>query len=50
MIAEDYDDTKNLTRFIRFLPFFGCSNQTSITSVISKIFWFCKRYFEADAV
>jgi len=47
MIADYYDDTKNLKLFIQF---FHCSNQTSITSVRNKIFWYCKKYFEADAV
>jgi len=50
MIAEDYDDTKNLKFFIRFFHFFHCSNQTSITSVRNKIFSFCKMYFEADVL
>jgi len=51
MIVEDHDDTENLKLFIRFFHFFDCSNQTSITSVImSNIFSFCKKYFEADAV
>jgi len=50
MIAEDYDDMKNSKVFIRFFHFFVCSNQMSITSVRNKIFCFCKKYFEADAV
>jgi len=29
MIAEDYDDTKNLKLFIQFFHYFDCSNQTS---------------------
>jgi len=39
MIAEDYDDTKNLKLFIRFFHFFYCSNQTNIISVRNKISW-----------
>jgi len=50
MIAEDYDDTKNLKLFIRYFHYFDCSNQTSITLVRNKIFWLRKKYFEADAV
>jgi len=50
MIAEDYDYTKKLKLFIRFFHLFDCSNQMSTTSVRYKIFWFCKKYFEADAV
>jgi len=50
MISEDYDDTRNLKLFIQFFHFFDCSNQTTITSVRNKIFSFCKKYFEADAV
>jgi len=38
MIAEDYDDTKNLKFFYSFSSLFDCSNQTSITSVTNKIF------------
>jgi len=41
MIAEYYDDTKNLQLFIYS---FDCYIQTSITSVRNKIFWLCKRY------
>jgi len=33
MIADYYDDTKNLKLFIQFFHFFDCSNQTGITSV-----------------
>jgi len=50
MIAEDYDGTINLKLFIRIVHFIDCSNQTSITSDSNKILWFCKRYFEADAM
>jgi len=50
MIANYYDDTKNVKLFIQFFHFFHCSNQTSITSVTDKIFRYCKKYFEADAV
>ena len=50
MTAEDYDDTKTLKLFIRFILLFDCSYQTSITSVSNKIFLFCKKYFSADAV
>jgi len=37
MIAEDYDDTKNIKLFISFFHFFDCSNQMCITSVGNKI-------------
>jgi len=37
MIADLYDDTKNLKLFIQFFHFFDCSNKTSITS---------ERYFD----
>jgi len=37
MIAEDYNETKNLKLFIRFFHVVDCSNQTSITSVRNKI-------------
>src|SRR6218665_2333549 len=50
MIAKDYYDTKNCKLFNQFLHFLKCSNQTSITSVRSKIFSFCKKYFEANPV
>jgi len=50
MIEDYYGDTKNLKLFIRFFHFFDCSNQSGITSVRNKIFSFCKKYFEADAV
>jgi len=50
MIAKDYDDMKTLKLYIQFFHCFDYSNQTSITSVRNKIFWFCKKYFEADAV
>ena len=50
MIADYYDDTKNLEFFIHFFHFFDCSNQMSITSVRNKISLFCKTYFEADVV
>jgi len=33
MIVEDYEDTKNLKLFIKYVHFFDCSNQMSITSV-----------------
>ena len=45
MIADYYDDTKNVKLFIRFFHFIDCSNQVSITSVRNKIFWYCKKYF-----
>jgi len=38
MIADYYDDKKNLKLFIQIFNFFDCSNQTSITSVRNKIF------------
>jgi len=42
--------TRTILNFLfKFFHFFDCSNQTSITLVRNKIFWFCKRYFEADA-
>jgi len=50
MIADYYDDTKNVKLFIRFFHFFDCSIQMSITSVRNKTFSYCKKYFEADAV
>jgi len=42
MIAENYDDTKNLKLFIRFFHFLDCSDQMSITSV--------KKHLEEEAV
>ena len=50
MIAVDYDDTKNHKFFNRFCHFFDCFKQMSITSVRSKIYSFCEKYFEVDAV
>jgi len=50
MIADCYDDKKNLKTFIPFFHFFDCSNQTNITLVRGKIFSFCKKHFEADAM
>jgi len=38
MIAEDYDDTKILTVFIRVFHFFDCFHQISITSDRNIIF------------
>jgi len=50
MITDYYDDMKIIKLFILFFLFFECSNQKSITSVRNKIFWSCKKYFEANAV
>jgi len=50
MIAVDYDDTNILNILFDFFTFLIVLNQTSITSVRNEIFWFCKKYFEADAV
>ena len=50
MIAVDYDDTNILNILFDYFHFFDCSKQTSISSVRNAIFWFCKKYFEADAV
>jgi len=50
MIADYYDDMKNLNFLFVFIHFIDCSNQMSITSVSNKIFWYCKKYFETDAV
>jgi len=50
MIANYYDDTKNVKLFIRFFHVFDCSNQMSITSVRNQIFWYCKKYFEAKCI
>ena len=44
VIAENYDDTKNLKLFNRFFHLFDCSNQTRITSVIET------RYFDSEKV
>ena len=48
MIADYYDDTKNVKIFIGFFKIFDCSNQMSI--VRNMIFWYCKKYFETNAV
>jgi len=45
MIADYYDDTKNVKLFIHIFHFFDCSNLMSITSVRNKIFWYYKKYF-----
>jgi len=50
MIADCYDIMKNLKLFISIFHFFDSSNKTSITSDRNKIIWYCKKYFEADAV
>jgi len=50
MIAVDYDDTNILNILFDYFHCFDCSKQTSISSVRNAIFWFCKKYFEADAV
>jgi len=43
--------TRKILNFLfNSLHFFDCSNQTSITAVRNKIFWFWKNYFESDAV
>jgi len=50
MITDCYVDTNSLKHFIPFFNGFDCPNLTSITSIRNKIFWYCKKYFEADAV
>jgi len=42
--------TQKALHFLFIFSIFDRSNQTSITSVTNKIFWYCKNYFEADAV
>ena len=50
MIAEDYDNTKNLNLFIRYFPFSECSNQSEYNLSQKQDILNCKKYFEADAV
>jgi len=43
--------TQKILNFLfDFVTFFDCSYDTSVTSVRNKISWYCKNYFEADAV
>jgi len=37
MIAENYDDTKDLKRFILFSRFFDCSNQMRYFDIVKSI-------------
>jgi len=48
MAAKCFDDARNF--LFDFLNSYDWNNQSSIISIRNKIFWFCKKYLEADAL
>jgi len=50
MIADYYNDTKNVKRFIPCFHCFDSSIQTCITLVRNKVFPYCKKFLKQSSV